>query len=87
MIAICKEKEIHIRLHPKLWIHNVKGIHQLRIHKVPIQFNDEHVSFSKTLTFHLHDGCLKNGLAYRLISPNQWIENVSSITNDQPYEK
>ncbi len=57
----------------------MKGIHQLKIHKAPIQFNDEHVSYSKTLAFHLHDGWLKNGLAYRLISPNQRIENVSFI--------
>jgi hypothetical protein len=81
MIAICKEKkEIHIKLHPKLWIYNAKIIHQLRIHKVLIQLSDEHVSYNRTLTSHLHDGCFKNGFAYRLLSPNQQIENVKCIT-------
>ncbi len=40
--------------------------------------SDEHVSCSRTLTSHLHDGCLKNGLAYKLFNPNQQIENVTN---------
>jgi hypothetical protein len=75
-----RERKNRIKLHPKLWIHNAKGIHQFRIHKTPIQLSDEHVNCSKTSTFHLHDECLKNGLAYMLLSPNQHIENVSCIT-------
>jgi hypothetical protein len=66
-----RKREIRIKLHPKLWIYNAKGIHQLKIHKVLIQLNDEHVSYNKTLTFHLHDGCFKNGFTYMLLSPNQ----------------
>jgi hypothetical protein len=64
-----REKEIYIKLHPKLCIHNAKGIFQLSIHKVLIQLSDEHVSYSKTLTFHLHHGCFQNGLAYKLLKP------------------
>ncbi len=74
-----RKREIRIKLHPKLWIYNAKGIDQLRIHKVLIQLNDEHVSYNRTLTSHLHDGCFKNGFAYRLLSPNQHIENVRCI--------
>jgi hypothetical protein len=39
-----RKREIRIKLHPKLWIYNAKGTHQLKIHKVLIQLNDEHVS-------------------------------------------
>lgn len=41
--------------------------------------SDEHVSCSKTLASHLHNGCLKNGLAYKLFNRNQRIENVNYI--------
>jgi hypothetical protein len=58
-----RKREIHIKLYPKLWIYNAKGIHQLKIHKVSIQFSDEHVHCNRTLTSQLHDGCFKNGFA------------------------
>jgi hypothetical protein len=33
-----QEKEINIKLIPKLWIYNVEGIHEFRTHKTSIQF-------------------------------------------------
>jgi hypothetical protein len=72
-----RERQNNIKLHPKMWIQNAKGIQQLIIQKMSIQFIDEHVNCNKTLTFHLHDGCFKSKLAHKLVNPNQWIKNVN----------
>jgi len=65
-------------LHPKLCIHNAKKIRHFKIQKTPIQFIHGHIGYNKTLTFHLHDGCLKNILTRKLVNPNKWIENAHS---------
>ncbi len=46
-----------------------------------------HICCSKALSFHFHDGCFKNILAHKLVSPNNWIEKCELNNCDQPYEK
>ncbi len=75
MTLICKgERRIDIQLHPKLWMYNAKGIHQFRIHKMPIQFCDKHVKNYKTLGLHLCNGCQENILAHWWINSNNTLK-------------
>jgi hypothetical protein len=55
-------------------MYNAKGIHQFRIHKMPIQFCDKHVKNYKTLDLHLCNGCEENILAHWWINSNNTLK-------------
>jgi hypothetical protein len=73
------ESVINIKLHPKLWIFNAKGIHQLIIDKVSIQFNHNHITCNGTLSFHLLDGCQESIFVNGLVNSSKCIVNMSLI--------
>ncbi len=74
------ERGIDIKVHPKSWKHNARGIHQFKIWKVPFQLIDQHVHYFKTSwPFICIMDAMKKNHAHWLISPNIYIKNVSWI--------
>jgi hypothetical protein len=73
------ESVINIKMHLELWIFNAKAIHQLKICKMLIQFNHNHISCSRTLGFHLPNGCQKKIFEDGLISTSNCIGNMNLI--------
>jgi len=55
-----RKRNISIKMHLDLWIHNVQGIHQFTIWETHFQLTNKHLSCIRTLIFHLSNDSHKN---------------------------